>query len=310
QEGEVDVAEVVDLAVVAAATGDALVEHRGHGMVSGVDVAARGVAAVEYRQVLNLAVVARRLVKTREGLAEVDSAVLRVASGCGQIDLEQGGVAVHQHRDRACALGRLPARADGVLGDVGAHDDGEAPCAVGREIPQCGLEAVDPAEARVLELGNLAVPRELRTTLRHERVVDHALDDDGAGGVVAARLGTESEHPDPRRIDVVVAQQAPDRIGRQGVDALARTAHPERPPDDTLHSTPGVIVPRGPVLEPNSIVRQVEGQATNSRHQYSHSRSYFGRNWVPGAMSILARLAVSVHTADAQPDGRGHRPPR
>ena len=266
-EDGIDFVEVVDRAIVVTAPSDAFGEHGLHGVVGRIDVATRRVATVEHRQVLNLAIVTGRLVEAREGLAEVRRPVLRVAAGYRQIDLEERGVAVHQHRHRTGTLGRLTARPDRVLGNIGADHDRQSACAIRGQVAQCSLEAVNAPQAGVLELRHLAVPGQLGTTVREKRIVDHALDDDGAGGVVAARFGAEGEHPDPRRVDVVVADKAPDRVGGKRVNALARAAHPEGSSDHTLNPAPWFAVPLSPVFETHAVLRKVQRQAAYSRHQ-------------------------------------------
>jgi hypothetical protein len=174
----------VHLIEVVCAAPRPLGEHGGHGVVGRVDVATGRIAAIEHRQVLHLPVVARRLAEPGERLAEVHNAVVRVAAGGGQVDLEQFRVPVDEHRNRARSLGRLSAGADGVFRDVGAHHDRLPADPVGGQVTQRRLEAVHAAETGLLELGHLAVAGQLAAPGCDQRVVDHALDDDRTRGIV------------------------------------------------------------------------------------------------------------------------------
>ena len=100
------------------------------------------------------------------GLAEVDGAIRRGAADVLEVDRQQARVALDQHRDRAGALRRLAGAAALVLGDVGADDDRAAVLGLERQVTQRVLQRVDAAEARVLELGHLAVARERRAAAR------------------------------------------------------------------------------------------------------------------------------------------------
>ena len=62
----------------------------------------------------------------RERLAEVGAAVVRRAARVREVDLEQLGFALDQHRHRAGALRLLAGAAALVLGDVAADDDRQA----------------------------------------------------------------------------------------------------------------------------------------------------------------------------------------
>ena len=266
-EDAIDLAEVVDRAALA------LGEHRRHGVMGRVDVAARRVAAVEHREVLHLAVVARRLAEPREGLAEVHRAVVGVAPARGEIHLEKPRVAVDEHRHGAGALRRLPRAPERVLRDVGGDDDRLPARAVRGEVAQRGLEPIDTRKAGVLELGHLAVAGQERHALRGERVVDHALDDDGARRIVAARLGAEGEHADPLRVELVVLDEAQHGVRGERVDALGGPAHPEAAPDDAPRLLPGLVVPGTPVLQRDAVRGQIQRQSADSRE---HAVPSFG----------------------------------
>ena len=239
---------LVDLVEIIEASATAFAQHVDHRVMGRVNVTARRVSAIEHGKILHLAVVARRLAKPGKRLTEVDRAVVRVAPAGSKIDLQQASLALDEHRDSPGALRRFTAASESVLSNIGADDDGLATRAIRGQVPKGCLQAVHPREAGLLELRDLAVARQLRAALCEKRVVDHALNDDRARGVVTAGLGAEGEHADALRIDGVILDEPQRGVRRQGIDALARAAHPETSPHNTAGFVPGLVIPATPVL--------------------------------------------------------------
>ncbi len=79
-----------------------------------------------------------------------------------ELDIEQLGVALQEHGDRTGTLCRLTRATAGVLGDIGADDDGAARLRLERKIAQALLERVDTTETRMLDLGHLAAATQRR----------------------------------------------------------------------------------------------------------------------------------------------------
>ncbi len=118
----------------------------------------------------------------------------------------------------------------------------------------------------MLELGDLAVPGDARPTEPLERLVDHALDDDRARGVVGARLGSEPQKADLAGVNVVVDDEAQDRVGGHGVDVLVGSAHPKAAADDRADLVPRCTGPAAPVLEADAVARHVDGHGADAGH--------------------------------------------
>src|SRR5690606_38404131 len=135
-------------------------------MTSRIDVTARRISAVENREVLHLAVIARWLAEARKGFAKVHRTVVGVAAARREVHLKESRFAVDQHRHRAGTLGWLSRAAERVLGDVRRDDDRLPAGAIRGEVSQRSLEPVDAGEAGVLELRHLTVAREEGHALR------------------------------------------------------------------------------------------------------------------------------------------------
>ena len=163
------------------------------------------------------------------------------------------GIPLQQHRHRAGTLGGFAGTAPGILGDVRADDDGAAVILRQREIPERVLQRVHRAEAGVLDLGHFAVAVHGGQAPGLQPVVQHALDDDRAGGIVGAGFGAQSEKADLLGIDAVLLDQAHGGRAGHGVDALARTAHPEAVPYHGAGLAPRRPGPPAPVLQAHSI---------------------------------------------------------
>ncbi len=126
------------------------------------------------------------------------------------------------------------------------------------------LHAIDAAKAGVLELGDLAAASDGRFAARFQGPVDHAFDDDRAGRVIGARFGAQPEELDARRVDVVLLDQPHDRGRGHRVNALVGPAHAETAPDDLANLGPLVVGPVTPVLEPDSIGRNIRSKAADA----------------------------------------------
>ena len=100
------------------------------------------------------------------------------------------------------------------------------------------LHAVNTAKAGVLEFGHFATAGNRRFAARLEGLVDHALDDDGAGRIVSAGFCAQAEEFHPRGIDIVLIDQANDGRGCHRVDALVRAPHAETAPYNLAHLGP------------------------------------------------------------------------
>ena len=201
-----------------------------------------------------------RITGLRKSTARYDDALPM----CSRWTVEQRRVALDEHRDGAGALRRLAGAAARVLGDVGADDDGAAVLGLEREVAQRVLQGVDAAQAGVLDLGHLAMARQRRPAARLEAFVEHAFDDDGAGGVVGARLGAEPQEADAARVDVVAIDEPHDGRGGHRVDALRGAAHPEAVADDGAGLVPDVVGPATPRLEVYAVRRHVDGKAADT----------------------------------------------
>ena len=99
---------------------------------------------------------------------------------------------------------------------------------------------------------------------RLQRLVDHAFDDYRAGRVVGARFSAKPKEFDPRRIDVVLIDESDNSVGRHRVDAMVWSAHAEAAPDDLSGFLPLIAGPVTPVLQPDTVGRQVGGEAADS----------------------------------------------
>src|SRR5690606_20690448 len=117
------------------------------------------------------------------------------------------------------------------------------------DITKCVLERVNAAQAGVLELRHLELPREPRSPEGLEGPVHHAPDDDRSGGVVGARLSAESQKAHLPGVDVVVQDQTQDGIRRHRVDVLVRSGDAKTAADDLLNLRPGIARPGAPSLE-------------------------------------------------------------
>ena len=116
----------------------------------------------------------------------------------------------------------------------------------------------------MLHLGHLAVPAQRALPARPKAVVQHALHDHGAGGVVGARFRAKTEEADPLGIDAVAVDQTHDGRGRHGIDALRGAAHSEAVADDRPGLIPRVTGPLTPRLEVDAIRRDVNGKAAET----------------------------------------------
>ena len=156
-----------------------------------------------------------------------------------------------------------------------------------REVAQRVLQRVDAAQAGVLDLGYLAMARQRRTAARLEAFVEHAFDDDGAGGVVGARLGAEPQEANAVRVDVVVVDEPHDGRGGHRIDALRGPAHPKAVADDGAGLVPDVVRPATPRLEVYAVRRHVDGKAADT-HFVGHrtpSSACAGRRCVGATVS-------------------------
>src|SRR3970040_2001702 len=126
------------------------------------------------------------------------------------------------------------------------------------------LHRIHPAQAGMLDLGHFAVAGEWRPALGFERVVEHAFDDDGAGGVVRARLGSQTEEADARGIDGITSHGPQARRPRDRVYTLRRPAHPEATADDGLSLVPGRARPIAPGFEINAVGRHIDRESTDA----------------------------------------------
>ena len=170
--------------------------------------------------------------------------------------------------------------------------------ALEREIAQRVLQRVDTAQARVLDLRNLALTRERRQASGEQALVEHALHDDGAGRIVGARFRAEPEEADALRIDVVALDEPHDRRGGHRVDALRRPAHPKAVADDGPGLVPGGIGPIAPRFEIDSIWRDVHGEPTDP-NLLSHT--------TPQEPRTLAPRAAQGAPCRIRPPGRDYR---
>ena len=236
---------------------------RVHGLV---EVRVRRVLAAEHREVARRWQFARTPREVaRERLAEVAAAVRRGAARVLEVDARTASAS----RSTSIATAPAPCVCSPVLPRSYSATSALTTIASDRRrrsasVAQRSLERVDAAQARVLELGHLAVPRQPRHAERVERAVDHAAHDHGAGGVVGARLGAEAEEADPLRVDVVLADQPQDGVGRHRVDVLVRARHAEAVADDRPDLVPGVAGPFTPRFEVDAIRRDVNGKAAET----------------------------------------------
>ena len=199
---------------------------------------------------------------------------------CSRWTVQELRVALDEHRDGAGALRRLAGAAARVLGDVGADDDRAAILGLEREIAQGVLQGVHAAEARMLDLGHLAMARQRRAAAGLQALVEHAFDDDGAGGVVGARLGAQAQEADAVRVDVVPIDEPHDGRGGHRVDALRGAAHPEAMADDRTGLVPDVVGPATPRLEVYAVRRHVDGKAADT-HLVGHRTPSSARGLAP-----------------------------
>ena len=162
-------------------------------------------------------------------------------------------VPLQQHRHRTGALGGLAGTSAGVLGDVRTDDDGATILVLQRQVAQRMLDGVDRTEARVLDFGYFAVAVDGGQSAGPEAIVQHALDDDGAGGIVRAGFGAQAEKPDPLRVDSVTLDQAHGGRAGHGIDTLMWAAHPKAVADHRAGLVPGRPGPLAPVLQTDSI---------------------------------------------------------
>src|SRR5690606_17788789 len=142
-------------------------------------------------------------------------------------------------------------------------DDRAAVLTLEREVAKSVLQRIHAAEARVLDLGNLAVAVHGRPAGLPQAVVEHALDDHRARGVVRARFGSEAEKADALGIDVVRVAKA--HHGRCGdcIIALLGTAHPEAAADGRAGLVPRGARPAAPLLQIDPIRRHVDRKTTD-----------------------------------------------
>ena len=280
-----------------------------------VEIAGRRVLAVEDRQVLEVAVQLAADDVAQHGLAEIDGAIRRRAADVLEMDVEQRRIALDEHRDGAGALRRLAGAAARVLGDVGADDDRAAILGLEGQVAQRVLQRVDAAQARVLDLGDLAMARQRRAAARLQALVEHAFDDDGAGGVVGARLGAEPQEPDPVGVDVVAVDEPHDGRGGHRIDALRGAAHPEAMADDGAGLVPNVVGPATPRLEVYAVRWHVDGKAADT-HFVGHrtpSSALVWRRCLGATVSLRARLydkQVAITLAEHTGARRGGTPGR
>ncbi len=240
----------------------AFLVHVGQRMQGLIDIAGCRILAIEYREVLNVMRLGTILATEPDHrLAEIHDPVIGRRARTDEVNDSQRGVFFEQHRDRAGALRRLATGAARILGNIGTDDDRLAAGTVQRKMANCTLHAVNTAQASMLEFRNFTAARNRRHAPRLERLVDHALDDNGAGRIVGARLGAETQELDARRIDVVLVDQAHDGGGRHRVNAVIGPAYPETAADDFADLGPVIAGPLAPVLEPHAIRRHVGSEA-------------------------------------------------
>ncbi len=114
-------------------------------------------------------------------LAKVDRTIRRRGANVFDVDRQHARILLDQHRDTTRTLGGLARAATSVFGDVGADDDRTTILGFERQVSERMLQCINAAEAGMLDFRDLAVPRQRRQALCLQRVVEHALDDDGAG---------------------------------------------------------------------------------------------------------------------------------
>ncbi len=230
-----------------------------------VDVAGRGVLAVEHGKVLNLVSTGSILsTKARHRLAEIDDPVVGRGARCRQVDDSQFRVFLEQHRNRACTLGRFAARSPRVFGDIGTDNDRLSAGAVKRQVPNRPFHAINAAKAGVLEFGNFTAPGDGWLAASDQGSVDHTLDDNRTCRIIGARLRAKAKKLDVPGVDVVLVDQSHDGRRCHRIDALIRPAHAEAAADDLANLRPLVVGPVTPVLQPDAIRRDVGSEAADT----------------------------------------------
>mmetsp|Transcript_18049 Transcript_18049/g.20691 ORF Transcript_18049/g.20691 Transcript_18049/m.20691 type:complete len:431 (-) Transcript_18049:191-1483(-) len=183
----------------------------------------RGVGAREHGEigdlpVLNLTVALHEV--TLEWLAEIGTTVRGGRTSRVQVQLEETGLVLKEHGHGAGTLCLLTGGTAGILGNVRGNHDGHTVLAVGLYVTCSTLHGVDATEARVLELGDLAVAREASKAHLREGAVHHATHNDGASSIVRAGFRSEAKEADSLGIHVVLDNEAEDSRGGHGVAIL------------------------------------------------------------------------------------------
>ncbi len=235
------------------------------------------------------------------------AAVAARAGRRGEVDGDDRRVALHQHRDAAGALGGLAGAAPRVLGDVGGGHDGDAVGAVGGGVAQRSLEAVHTAQARLLELRGLDVPRQRRPAAGDQLAVHEAADDHRRRRrVVGSGLGPDRQVADPLGINVVIVDQPQHRVGGHGVGVVVGPDDAEAVADDGARLVPGVAGPLAPVLQAHAKRRYEHRETADPYRHVAHHISAVRQQIEPtiSARNLRGWGALSIPAGNDPADRR------
>jgi len=122
----------------------------------------------------------------------------------------------------------------------------------------------------MLEFGDFAVSRQGGFALLSQRIVDHALGDDGACGVIRAGFRAQRQKTNFGRIDIKSFDQSQDGIGSHGVHALLWPGQPEARADDITDFVAVFARPVAPILQINAKRRHIYGYSANTYRGVAH----------------------------------------
>src|SRR5210317_183994 len=155
------------------------------------------------------------------------------------------------------------------------------------------FHAVHAAETGVLELGNFATARNGWFAAGDQRSVDHTFNNDRTSRVIRARFSAKPEELDAGRVDVVLIDQADDRICSHRIYAVIGAAYAETAPHNLANLRPLVIRPVTPILQPYAVWWDIGGEAANSDGFSGFMVGHDGFRFSP---AILVAQALSLNT--------------
>ena len=126
----------------------------------------------------------------------------------------------------------------------------------------------------MLVLRHLTITAQDRLSLRPQRVVQHALHDDRARGIVRAGFRTQTQKSDSPGVDFVIFDQSINSRRRHCVRILCRPDHAETLAHDVGNLGPRIAGPLAPRLEVHPVRRDVLRKSADS---YSYGFHYYIR---------------------------------